>query len=67
MLAAIIAGVEDPEALAELAKGRLRAKIPDLERALRGRIRSSHRLMLRLHLEHIAIVKNKLKIDRFEL
>lgn len=61
MLAAIIAGVEDPEALAELAKGRLRAKIPELERALTGRIRASHRLLLRLHLEHIDDLNHKVE------
>lgn len=61
MLAAIIAGVEDPEALAEMAKGRLRAKIPELERALTGRIRASHRLLLRLHLEHIDDLNSKIE------
>jgi transposase len=72
MLEAIIAGNEDPEALAELAKGRLRSKIPDLERALSGRIRTSHRLLLRLHLEHIDDLANKIEklneeIDRLML
>lgn len=61
MLEAIIAGVEDPEALAELAKGRLRAKIPELERALSGRIRASHRLLLGLHLEHIDDLSSKIE------
>jgi transposase len=61
MLGALIAGVEDPEALAELAKGRLRAKIPELERALRGRIRDSHRLLLQLHLEHIDDLNSKIE------
>jgi transposase len=61
MLEAIIAGNEDPEALAELAKGRLRAKIPELEKALHGRVRSSHRLLLRLHLEHIDDLSNKIE------
>ena len=61
MLEAMIAGVEDPEALAELAKGRLRAKIPQLERALEGRVRSSHRLLLRLHLEHIDDLGSKIE------
>lgn len=61
MLEAIITGNEDPEALAELAKGRLRAKIPELERALSGRVRSSHRLLLRLHLEHIDDLSNKIE------
>jgi transposase len=53
MLAAIIAGQEDPAALAQLAKARMRAKITELERALKGHIKDSHRLLLRLHLEHI--------------
>lgn len=61
MLEAIIAGVEEPEALAELAKGRLRAKIPQLERALEGRVRTSHRLLLRLHLEHIDDLTSKIE------
>ena len=60
MLAAIIAGKEDPQALAELAKGRLRAKIPELERALQGRVRDSHRLLLQLHLEHIDDLSSKI-------
>lgn len=61
MLEAIIAGVEEPEVLAEMAKGRLRAKIPQLERALEGRVRSSHRLLLRLHLEHIDDLTSKIE------
>ena len=32
----------DPEVLAELAKGRLRKKIPELRQALRGRFRDHH-------------------------
>lgn len=61
MLEAIIAGEQEPETLAELAKGRLRAKIPELERALSGRIRASHRLLLRLHLEHIDDLNSKIE------
>ena len=61
MLGAIIAGEQDPEALAEMAKGRLRAKIPELERALSGRVRASHRLLLRLHLEHIDDLNSKIE------
>lgn len=53
MLAAIIAGNDDPEALAQLAKGRMRSKIADLERALSGYVKANHRLLLKLHLEHI--------------
>jgi transposase len=53
MLAAIIAGQNDPAALAQLAKGKLRPKIAQLEQALTGRVNDSHRLLLKLHLEHI--------------
>lgn len=53
MLAALIAGKDDPEALAELAKGRMRSKIDELERALTGYVKDSHRRMLSWHLRHI--------------
>lgn len=61
MLSAIIAGKDDPEALAQLAKARLRNKIAELEQALTGRIRDSHRLLLKLHLEHIDDLNAKLE------
>jgi transposase len=60
MLEAIIAGQDDPAALAQLAKGRMRPKIAELERALTGRIRDSHRVLLNLHLEHIDDLNEKL-------
>jgi transposase len=53
MLQAIIAGEEDPEKLADLARRRLRAKIPELQLALRGRVTDHHRFLLRLLLEHV--------------
>jgi transposase len=61
MLAAIIAGKDDPQALAQLAKGRMRNKIDDLERALTGHIKANHRLLLTLHLEHIDDLNAKLQ------
>jgi hypothetical protein len=39
MLAALVRGERDPHMLAELAKGRLRTKLPQLRQALRGRFR----------------------------
>jgi transposase len=60
MLVAIIAGKDDPTSLAALAKGKLRNKIADLERALTGRVHDSHRLLLKLHLEHIDDLNAKL-------
>ncbi len=72
MLQAIIAGKDDPAALAELARGRMRNKIDELEQALTGHVRASHRLLLRMHLEHIDELNAKLteldeEIDRLML
>ena len=53
MIEALIAGERDPQVLADLAMGRLRVKIPDLVRALHGRFKQHHALLLRLHLDHI--------------
>lgn len=47
MLEAIIAGQSDPELLAELAKRRLRAKLPQLRQALLGKVTDHHRFLLR--------------------
>jgi transposase len=48
MLQAIIAGETNPEKLADLAKLRLRDKIPQLREALYGKISEHHRWMLAL-------------------
>jgi len=61
MLAALIAGQDDPTALAQLAQGRMRAKLAELEQALHGYMRESHRLLLMLHLEHIDELNAKLE------
>src|SRR5215218_916012 len=53
LLAALVAGERDPQVLAELAKGRLRAKLPQLRQALRGRFRTHHALLVRLALAHL--------------
>jgi transposase len=53
MLEAILAGATDPEQLAELAKGRLRNKLPQLKQALNGRVREHHRFLLVEQLSHI--------------
>ena len=37
MLEALVSGTHDPHVLAELARGRLRAKLPALREALEGR------------------------------
>ena len=53
MLEAIIGGQDDPEQLADLARRRMRGKIPELRKALRGRVTDHHRFLLRLLLEHL--------------
>lgn len=53
MLAAMLEGQEDAAALAALARGQLRAKIPQLVEALTGRVRDHHRLLLAHHLTHL--------------
>lgn len=53
MLDRIVAGDDDPAALAELARGRMRSKRPQLREALYGRIKPHHRLLLKTHLELI--------------
>ena len=46
MLEALVAGPTDPQALAELAKGRLRSKRDLLAHALDGRVKPHHRFVL---------------------
>jgi transposase len=53
MIDALVAGQEDPEALADLARRRMRGKIPQLREALRGRVTDHHRFLLGLLLEHL--------------
>ena len=52
MIRALIAGQDDPNALAELARRRLRAKLPQLREALRGRLSDHHRFMLSQLMDH---------------
>ena len=54
MIEALIDGERRPGVLADLAKGKMRSKIPDLAMALEGRFGGHHALMCRLHLDHIA-------------
>ena len=50
---ALINGERDPAVLADLARGVMRKKIPDLALACAGRFADQHALMCTLHLEHI--------------
>ena len=53
MLAELCEGRNDPEALAELARGKLRKRIPELRRALEGRFSSHHALIVSRLLAHV--------------
>ncbi len=53
MLEAIVDGQSDVSVLAELARGRMRSKRAELERALVGRVREHHRFLIAKHLIHI--------------
>ena len=53
MIDALVAGQRDPSVLAEMAKGRMRAKIPELKDALAGRFNAHHALLCRAMLARI--------------
>jgi transposase len=53
MIAALIGGETEPNRLADLARRRLRGKIPQLRRALQGRVTEHHRFMLRTLMDHV--------------
>jgi len=53
MLAALVGGTTDPAVLAELARGRLRAKLPALRQALTGRFRARHAFLIAQILAHL--------------
>jgi transposase len=53
ILAALVAGETDPAALARLARGLLRKKLPQLEQALTADVGRHQRFLLAQHLAHI--------------
>jgi transposase len=62
MLDALVAGTTDPHVLADLAKGRLRAKLPALREALEGRFEAHHALVIGAILAHLDFLDEQ--IDR---
>ena len=61
MLAALAAGETDPEALAGLARGRLREKTGELQEALRGLMGSHQRFMLVSQLRHLEYLNTEIE------
>jgi transposase len=60
MLEALLAGHSDAEAVAELARGSLRGKLPQLREALEGRIDAHHRVLLGQLLAHLEFLEKSL-------
>lgn len=60
MLEALVQGTTDAEVLADLARGTLRKKIPQLQTALEGRLHAHHRLLLGHLLAHIDFLEGTL-------
>jgi transposase len=61
VIQAIIEGVESPNFLAERAKGKLQAKIPELRLVLRGRVTEHHRFLLRELIDDLEFVEKKIQ------
>ncbi|RKL61385.1 IS110 family transposase [Thermoanaerobacteraceae bacterium SP2] len=65
MIESIINGVEDPKVLAQLAKGRMRNSIDELEQALFGLVGPHQRMMLSIQLRHIDFLDEEIaKLDK---
>lgn len=66
MIEALVGGTTDPAVLAELAKGRLRRKLPELEEALEGRFTAHHGLVvshLLAHIDHLEEIIDSLSSE----
>ncbi len=65
ILDAIVAGLDDPLALAALASAQVKASKEVLAQALHGRVRAHHRFMIRSHLRLIDAIREEVgEIDR---
>jgi transposase len=61
MLQALLDGQRDPVKLAELARKRLRGKIPQLQEALHGHFTEHHRFMLESLLKHLSQLEEQIE------
>ncbi len=61
MLDALVGGTTDPQVLAELARGKLRKKIPALQEALEGRFEGLHALMIGAILAHLDFLDEQIE------
>jgi len=63
MIDALVEGTSDPAALSDLARGKLKKKLPALEKALTGRFRSHHAFLVSRILAHLDYLEDE--IDAF--
>jgi transposase len=61
MLEALVVGKADAAAMAELAKGRMRNKLPLLQQALTGVVDDHHRFLVAQHLVHIDFLDEQIE------
>jgi transposase len=67
MLDEIVAGQTDAALMADLARGRMRNKIPELEKALTGIVQDHHRFVLAQQLDHIDYLDEKIEAISAEI
>src|SRR6185437_12652439 len=67
MLEALVCGTRDPEVLADLAKGKLRKKIPALQQALAGRFSGHHALIVGHILAHLDFLEEQIAALTIEI
>jgi transposase len=67
MLQELARGSQDPQALAELAKGRLRSKLKELQAALVGVVEPHHRFILAQQLGHIDFLDEQIEAMSAEI
>jgi transposase len=61
MLDALVSGTTDPEILADLARGKLRKKLPALKQALEGRFEPLHALLVGSILAHLDFLDEQIE------
>jgi len=61
MIEALMGGAKTSEAMAQLARGRMKKKIPDLEMALEGKVTDHHRFMLQRLLGQVDFLEQEIR------
>jgi transposase len=67
ILCAMLAGEQDPQRLAGMARGKLRSKHEQLAQAVQGTLREHHRFVLSQHLAHLDFLEHQIEAFDREL